>query len=220
MNILIVYAHPEPASFNGALKDLAIDVFQEAGHEVKVSDLYAMKFQAEGGPWDFTGTMNPGRFDYLAEQMKGSFAPEVKDEIDKLLWCDLLILQFPLWWFSLPAILKGWVDRVFAVGFAYDRTRSYETGPFQGKRAMLSFTTGAPPAAYVEGGRHGDLNQLLLHIHRGMLAFVGMEVLPPFVAYSVGRITKAQRAEYLKAFRQRLLAVQTTDPLLAVYESN
>ena len=44
---------------------------------------------------------------------------DAKTEIEKLLWADTLILQFPLWWFSMPAILKGWVDRVFAYGFAY-----------------------------------------------------------------------------------------------------
>jgi len=58
--------------------------------------------------------------------------------MDKLVWADFVIFQFPLWWFSVPAILKGWVDRVFAMGFSYNYGRSYEKGVFRGKRAMLS----------------------------------------------------------------------------------
>jgi NAD(P)H dehydrogenase (quinone) len=53
MNVLLVYAHPEPASFNGALKDLAVEVLTGAGHSVEVSDLYAMRFDPVTGPGDF-----------------------------------------------------------------------------------------------------------------------------------------------------------------------
>lgn len=210
MNVLIVYAHPEPASFNRAMKDFAVEVLEQAGHAVKVSDLYAMKFEAEGGPDDFLERANPERFDYLAEQTHAKFSAELQGEMDKLMWCDLVIFQFPLWWFSLPAILKGWVDRVFAVGFAYDRARSYETGVFRGKRAMLSFTTGAPPTFYVDGGRHGDIDTLILHIQRGMLYYVGMDVVPPFIAYGAARVAPDQRAGYLEAYRQRLETIDQT----------
>ena len=70
---------------------------------------------------------------YAAEH--GGFAPDIKAEMDKVVWCATLIFQFPLWWFSIPAILKGWVDRVFAMGFAYGGSHIYETGVFRGKRA-------------------------------------------------------------------------------------
>ena len=214
MKALIVYAHPEPRSFNGSLKDLAVEVLTEAGHSVQVSDLYAMKFHAAGGPDDFTELQDADRFNYQAEQSAGHFTPELRSEFEKLAWCDLLILQFPLWWFSLPAILKGWVDRVFAFGFAYDRLRSYEDGVFKGKRGMLSLTTGGPAAAYSESGRHGgSIEHLLVHVNRGMLYFLGMDVLPPFVAYGAARVTPEQRTELLSAYRERLLAIETTVPI-------
>ncbi|SRR5579883_492574 len=205
MNVLIVYAHPEPGSFNGAMKDLAVDVLTGAGHTVQVSDLYAMRFDAAGGPDDFTERANPDRFGYQAEQAAGHFVPELKAEMEKLAWCDLLILQFPLWWFSLPGIMKGWIDRVFAFGFAYDRSRSYDTGIFRGKRAMLAFTTGAPAATYGPAGRNGSIDELLLHVNRGMLYFLGMEVLEPFIAYGAPRCTPEQRSACLAAYRERLL---------------
>jgi NAD(P)H dehydrogenase (quinone) len=77
--------------------------------------LYAIKFDPAGGPGDLIGREDPSCFRYQREQLHASekdlFVPELKEEMDKLVWADLVIFQFPLWWFSLPAILKGWVDR-------------------------------------------------------------------------------------------------------------
>ena len=214
MNILIVYAHPEPKSFNGAMKDVAVDVLRSVGHQVQVSDLYDMRFDPRGGPVDFLTRDDEECFRYQREQSRATsaamFVPELKAEMDKLAWADLVIFQFPLWWFSLPAILKGWVDRVFAMGFSYDANRRYRTGIFRGKRGMLAMTTGGPPASYEPGGPNGDIAQLLHHINHGMLHFVGMDVLPPFIAYGAARVTQEQREAYLAAYRQRLLALETT----------
>lgn len=217
MKILIVYAHPEPQSFNAALKNLAVEVLQGAGHEVQVSDLYTLGFDPAGGPVDFIERDNPQFFHYQREQIHATesdlFVRELKAEMDKLVWADFVIFQFPLWWFSLPAILKGWVDRVFAMGFSYGPQERHATGIFRGKRAMLSFTTGGPPASYVPGGPNGDIDELLRHIQYGMFHFVGMDVLPPFIAYGAARVAPEQRAEYLKAYRARLLSLESTAPL-------
>ena len=80
-------------------------------------------------------------------------------EIDRLFAADLLILQFPMWWFSVPAILKGWIDRVFAFGVTYDFGRTWDKGVMCGRRAMLSMTTSAPPGVFMPDGRSGDLNR-------------------------------------------------------------
>jgi len=217
MKVLIVYAHPEPLSFNAALKDLAVEVLSGARHEVVVSDLYAMKFNPAGGPADFSEREDPQCFRYQREQInataKSLFVPDLKAEMDKLVWADFVIFQFPLWWFSLPAILKGWVDRVFAMGFSYNIGVSFEKGIFRGKRAMLSFTTGGPPAAYGVEGKNGDLSELLRHVQYGMLRYVGMDVLPPFIAYSAARVTPEQRTAYLAAYRDRLLSLDVTAPI-------
>lgn len=217
MNVLIVYAHPEPKSFNGAMKELAVEVLKGAGHTVQVSDLYAMNFAPAGGPIDFLEREDEACFRYQREQVHandaGLFAPELREEMDKLVWADLVIFQFPLWWFSLPAILKGWVDRVFAMGFSYGAGQRYATGVFRGKRGMLAMTTGGPPASYVEGGSHGEIGQLLMHIQHGMFAFVGMDVVPPFIAYGAARVSPEERAAYLEAYRDRLLALESTAPI-------
>jgi NAD(P)H dehydrogenase (quinone) len=217
MKILIVYAHPEPKSFNGAMKNLAVEVLTEGGHEVMVSDLYGMNFDPRGGPIDFTTLAHPEYFHYQREQIDAlanrRFEPMLQAEMDKLVWADLVIFQFPLWWFSLPAILKGWVDRIFAMGFAYDIRRSHEAGVFRGKRGMLAFTTGAPAVSYVPGGRNGDLHELLYHVQYGQLHFIGMDVLPPFVAYGASRAPEEVRAQYLADYRARLMAIEETAPI-------
>jgi len=217
MKVFIVHAHHEPHSFNAALTRLAQDVLTEAGHVVQISDLYAMKFDPVSDRRNFTSVKNP---DYLKQQMEeqyatetSSFAPDIAAELEKLDWCDVLIFQFPLWWFSLPAILKGWVDRVFAMGAVYGGGKWYDQGQFQGRRAMLSVTTGGGPGIYSPMGLNGDINQILYPINHGILRFVGFDVLPPFIAYGVSRAGDDGRSNYLDEYRQRLLTLDATPPI-------
>jgi NAD(P)H dehydrogenase (quinone) len=217
MNVLLVYAHPEPQSFNGAMRDLAIDVLTRDRHTVVLSDLYAMNFNAIGGPHDFQDLQDTTFFKYQREQRHATatrtFAPDVAREMEKLIRADMLLLQFPLWWYSLPAILKGWIDRVFAMGFAYDAGRAHESGPIQGKRAMVAVTTGGPSTSFGVGAFSPPIDDVLFHIQYGMLHFAGMQVLPPFIAYGAARIDDAQRAALLDRFGEHLQALETLQPL-------
>jgi NAD(P)H dehydrogenase (quinone) len=129
--VLIVHAHHEPKSFCSALKDTARAVFGEDGAQVQVRDLYAENFNPVSGRHNFLTAANP---DFLKQQFEeeyatvhNGFAPELENEMRKLEQCDLLVFVFPLWWFGLPAILKGWVDRVFTYKRIYGAGRWYET---------------------------------------------------------------------------------------------
>jgi NAD(P)H dehydrogenase (quinone) len=217
MRVLIVYAHPEPTSFNGAMKDLAVETLSAAGHAVTVSDLYAQGFNPVAGAHDFTHRADPARLDFGAEQAHaartGGFAPDVRAEMDKVLAADLLILQFPFWWYSLPAMLKGWIDRVFAYGVAYDFGRTWDRGVFTGRRAMLAFTTSAPPTSSLPDGRNGDLERTLWPLHAGVLALCGYDVLKPFVAHAVRWVDAQQRDAILAEYRVRLQGLEADAPL-------
>lgn len=214
MNILIVYAHPEPKSFNGAMKDLAVSVLTQQGHQVKVSDLYEMKFKALADQEDFAELEYPEFLKEHSEQNltsgKGKLAQDIVAEQEKLLWADFLILQFPLWWFSLPAIMKGWVDRVFTTGFSYGGGKLYDKGGLKGKKAMLALTTGGPASRYSPNGLNADIEKILFAINHGILHFVGMEVLPPFIAWSPASVGDKGRQQYLEDYRQRLLNLEST----------
>jgi len=218
MNILIIHAHHEPNSFNSALKNKAVEIFTTSGNQVVVSDLYAMNFKAIADKNDFKSNSGNVHFKYQAEQVhastNNSFADDIQIEMEKLMQADIVIFNFPLWWFSVPAILKGWVDRVFAMGFAYGGGKGvYDTGVFKGKKGMLCITTGGPNTTYLPEGRNGDIDKILFHINHGMLYFTGMDVLPPFISYSVARKTDEERIAELLKYEQYLLSLDTLKPI-------
>ncbi len=218
MNCLIVFAHPEPVSFNGALKDLAVRELERQGHTVVVTDLYRMGWNPALGPEDFHGERaNADYLDLSREQehahATGGLSAEVRAEQAKVTAADLVLFQFPVWWFSMPAILKGWVDRVFSRGFAYSAGRKYETGHFRGKRAMLCLTTGTASTLYEANGIDGDLHHVLWPIHNGILGYTGFTVLHPFAAWMPGRVSADERQSYLDAFADRLRKLDRTEPL-------
>ena len=218
MNVLIVFAHPEPASFSAALKNEAVAALSQAGHAVTVSDLYAMGWNPALGSEEFAhDRANPGFLDLSREQehahRNGSHAADVRAEQAKVAAADLVLFHFPVWWFGMPAMLKGWVDRVFSRGFAYSAGRKYERGHFKGKRAMLCISTGTASTLYEPDGIDGDLLHVLWPIHNGMLAYTGFTVLPPFVAWMPGRVDGAGRAATLAAYRARLASLDVAEPL-------
>ena len=112
MKVFIVHAHAEPKSFNGAMFQAAQTTLRDAGHAVVTSDLYAMKFDPVSDRRNFTTVKNAVFFKQQIEEIHatevGGFAPDVETELRKVESCDLMIWQFPLWWFGLPGILKGW----------------------------------------------------------------------------------------------------------------
>jgi NAD(P)H dehydrogenase (quinone) len=218
MNVLIIFAHPEPASFSAALKDEAVAALAQAGHAVVVSDLYAMGWNPALGPQEFEHDRADAAFLDLSREQEhahrhGSHADDVRAEQAKVIAADLVLLHFPVWWFGMPAILKGWVDRVFSRGFAYSAGRKYDHGHFQGKRAMLCITTGTASTLYEPDGIDGNLLHVLWPIHNGMLGYTGFTVLPPFVAWMPGRVDAEERASYRMAYRERLAAIDATEPL-------
>lgn len=211
MNVLVVYWHPEPKSFNGAMFQTAIEALEGAGHKVKTSDLHAMNFDPVSGRHNFTTTNEPEFFKQQLEEMYATdndgFAPEIEAEIQKLEWCDLVIFQFPLWWFGMPAMLKGWVDRVFVMGRTYGGGRFYENGVYKGKKAMVSVTMGGPEELYVKDGWNGDLDAILRPIHRGVFEFNGFSVLEPHKVFGPARKTEDERKAELDNYAQRLTSI-------------
>jgi len=217
MQVLIVYAHPEPQSFNGALQNAAIEVLSAEGHEVEVSDLYAEGFNPVAGPGDVSSPADSAVFNLGLEQMRasqtGAFAADVQSELDKVLAADFLILQFPMWWFSMPAILKGWIDRVFAFGSVYDFGRTWDNGVFSGRRAMLSLTASAPAAAFMPDGRNGDMERVLWPIHAGILALCGYSVLPPFIAHGIPFIGEEAMQAEVDRYKGYLRGIESIEPM-------
>ncbi len=188
MQVLIVHVHPEPNSFNAELTAHAAGVLGAGGAAVEVADLYAEGFDPVEKAAHYPAPAEPGRFAPLAEQRNasrdGTLPPEVRKAIARLERADLVLFQFPLWWHGPPAMLKGWLDRVFVNGGLYTSRKRYDTGHFRGRRALVSITTGAPEAAFGPGARGGDLAVMLWPLHYS-LHYMGFRVLAPFAAHGV-----------------------------------
>ena len=228
MRIFIVHAHPEPQSFNSAMTREATQALRAAGHDVDISDLYAMGFNPVSDRRNFVTVHNPQYYRQQSEEAYAAahdgFAADIQAEMDKLFRCDVLILQFPLWWFGLPAILKGWIDRVFASGGrTYGGGKWYDRGVFRGKRAMCSVTIGGAAPIYSESGLNGPISSILFPINHGMLYFTGFTVIEPFLVHAPVRIGDDERAAYLALYRKRVLELASaptiTYPKLADYDA-
>lgn len=213
MKVFIVHAHPEPRSFGQALLQRAVHTLRETGHQVVVSDLYAMGFQPVATGDDFSERRFPDALQYDREQKQASqrqtFREDIQAELDKLMACDLLILQFPLWWFSVPAIMKGWIDRVFANGTVYGAGgKRFDQGGLKGRKAMLAFTTGCFPEMMAPDGLLGQRDVILWHLQHGTFGYSGLQVLQPFVGWSIQYTDPGQRGAYLDAYEARLRGIE------------
>jgi NAD(P)H dehydrogenase (quinone) len=213
-NVLIVYAAPEPKSLNGALLAAALKTLGDRGMTVEISDLYGMNFKAVLDASDFPSRRETTVFDPAAEQLHamacGSIAPDIAAEIEKVGRADLLIFQFPIWWTSMPAILKGWFDRVFAQGFAVNTATGevYGRGLLRGKKAMVVVTTGSPPELYLPDGPHGDIHEHLRSLTHATLEFCGLDVLPTHVVFGAAGIAPIDADREVELYQDRLLSIE------------
>jgi NAD(P)H dehydrogenase (quinone) len=225
MNIFIVFAHPEPQSLSAALRDVAIAELTAQGHNVQLSDLYAMGWKSQVDRLDFPA-LAPGSRLYASlasgeAYAAGTLTADVKAEQDKMIWADVLILQFPLWSYSMPAILKGWVERVYAKGFAYGVGEHSDThwgdrfgeGTMAGKRAMCIVTAGGWESHYSARGINGPIDDILFPINHGIFYYPGYAALPPFVAYRVDRLDQAGFTSISDQLRERMRTLDTIAPI-------
>lgn len=221
--VLWVSAHPEPESLTGQLRCAGIAALERAGHRVVESDLYSMGWDPVVRPenLDRRGSAAPVQVTSAGRraQLDGTQAADVAAEQEKLGAADALIVQFPLWWYGMPAILKGWFDRVFVSGFAFGtdpstgRRMRFERGPFRGTRALVVTTLGDRPASIGPRGKSGELHELLFGLLHGTFAYTGMSVLPPWALPSADFTDAASFRQAVESLTCRLAGLFSEDPL-------
>ncbi|CAH1778452.1 unnamed protein product [Owenia fusiformis] len=216
-NILMVYAHEEPKSFNGSMKDLAVQALKRQGHNVEVSDLYEMNFEPRTTKKDIKG--NPKDKDYFKYPVEAGIAfandnlsDDIKAEQDKVRAANLIIFQFPIAWGSFPAIMKGWLDRVLCYGFAYGDGKFMDASPLNGKKVLLSFTTGCPAEFYTNTGLLGDMDILLWPMQNN-LRFCGFDILAPQIVYAPAHCEEKDRDAIIEAWQTRLKGLIKEKPV-------
>jgi len=195
----------------------AVEELSRAGHDVVVSDLYAMNWNPVASAADFGSRKSPDYLVYAMEQRHaweaGTLAPDIVAEVEKVKSADLIIFSFPVYWFSVPAMLKGWIDRVLISGVCYGGMRFYDQGGLKGKKAVLSFTLGGREHMFGPDAIHGELEMMLRPLLRGTLAYVGLDVLPFFPGYHVPYLKPEARAQILQDYKNWLAQLPTATPL-------
>ena len=132
--VLIIFAHPSHQSYNFGILQKIIEGLGEQGHEIQVDDLYAQRFDPV----------------MTEEELRKQIPDTILREQKKVAWADTLFFIFPVWWWSPPAILKGWLERVLCLDFAftYDIKRNGYVGTLEGRRAVIISTGSSDPGSY------------------------------------------------------------------------
>lgn len=207
-NALLVHAHSEADSFVSAMRDRIARSLTTSGYAIEHSDLYAMNWNPVISPNDFGSRRDPGHLTYALEQRHnfelGTLASDVQAEIAKVQETNLVVFTFPLFWFNVPAILKGWIDRVFISGPFYGGKTIYGRAGMTGKVATAAFSLGGREYMFGPDGLHGPLvDGFLRSFFQGSLGYVGFEVIEPFVAYHTPYLPLAERMACLDAVGRR-----------------
>lgn len=208
----IVYCHPEPKSFVGAMAATARASLERTGWQVTSSDLYAKQFNPVASVEDFGSRSDPEHLVYSLEQRHarehGTLARDIVDELEPVLESELLVFAFPVFWFSVPAMLKGWFDRVLLSGTFYGGRRVYDRGGMAGRKAIVLTSLGGREHMFGPDAIHGDLTMgMLRHVMQGTLGYVGYEVYEPFVAFHVPYVTDDARRELLTSLDEQITSL-------------
>uniref|UniRef100_A0A5F9DT87 Ribosyldihydronicotinamide dehydrogenase [quinone] n=1 Tax=Oryctolagus cuniculus TaxID=9986 RepID=A0A5F9DT87_RABIT len=160
---------------------------------------------------------NPEVFSYGVEAYeackKRCLTSDILEEQKKVQEADLVIFQFPLYWFSVPAIMKGWMDRVLCQGFAFDFPGIYDAGFLKGKLALLSLTTGGTAEMYTRTGASGDFRYFLWPLQHGALHFCGFQVLAPQISFAPEYASEEERKAMVASWAQRLKTIWQEKPI-------
>lgn len=174
MKHLIIYAHPNPESLNSQLQQTLASHLWDNGHEVEIRDLYQLNFNPVLSLEDMDG------------QRKGHVSAEIKKEQEFIAWADCIIFIYPIWWTGLPAIIKGYIDRVFSYGFAYRYDLGVQKGLLLGKQTVIINTHGKSNEEY----KAIEMDKaLLLTSEKGIYTYCGLTIKKHFFFDKADRAT-------------------------------
>jgi len=188
MKVLIVFTHPNSNSFNHALLENISAGLNHAGHEVKVKNLYEEGFNPVLDSDDLSALHNGNIPDRIAKQQRELLWAE-------LLWAEGLVFIYPLWWFTPPAMLKGWFDVTFSNGVAFEYSNEGAKGLLKHKKALVLITAGASKEYFKE---NNALEISYRPLTDGTLGFCGIEEVTQEIYYDIVNSSDEDRADILK----------------------
>ena len=161
MKHLIIYAHPNVASLNFLLKQTIVETLKQQNHEVVIRNLYDLNFNPILSLEDMSG------------QRMGEVSKDVKREQEYITWAEHITFIYPIWWTGMPAIMKGYIDRVFSYGFAYRYDAGIQKGLLKRKQTTIINTHGKSQAEYESIGMDKALS---LTSDTGIFEYCGLEI--------------------------------------------
>ena len=162
MKHLVIYAHPYEKSFCSSLKNMIIETSKAHNIHTVERDLYKM---------DFSPVLSA---DEIVALQKGEVSSDVLEEQQLITDSDLITFIYPIWWTQMPAILKGYIDRVFTHGYAYEAVGHHTfEGLLKSKRVAIYNTIGTTMKESVDQGLIDSMKKLS---HTGIIEYVGMDV--------------------------------------------
>ena len=195
MNYLIIYCHPNDKSFNRAILQQVTEELYSTGEVIDICNLYHSGFNP---------VLTPAE---LQQIQTGGTPPDISEHQQRIAEADRLVFIFPIWWVSMPALLKGYIDRVFTPGFAYRPTSEGIIPLLTDKQAILVNTMGSP---YDEYKRSGMLDTIQKQFTAGIFNFCGIEIIGHMIFGNVTRATAEQRTEMLQQVKQYIHTITLT----------
>ncbi len=192
MKALVVFTHPNPKSFNKAILDTVTSELQKKNAEVRVKDLYAMNFNPVLSGSDFQ--------QLIAGQVPQDIATEQAD----ITWADTIIFIYPIWWWGQPALLKGWIDRVFSHGFAYQQNEQGVVGLLKNKKSLVITTSGSDEATWDQTAAAQAIKRVII---TGTLNFSGISDVTYKNLFSVPVVSDADRQGMLAEVQKLISAL-------------
>jgi len=187
MKFLIIYCHPNPQSFNHAILQEFIKGLEETGKEFEVVDLYKSGFDPILKIGDFVG-------------MRGENIPkDILEQQDKVKNADIIIFIHPTWWGGMPAMLKGYLDRIFSIGFAYKMGKAQPEGLLGDKKVLIIRTTALPEELYLQSGVENLVRTLSSYKFQ---IVCGVKDLQHYVFYAVPSVSEEVRKTYLQKVKE------------------
>lgn len=186
MKHLIIYAHPNQESLNGQFKQCIEKTLKEQEHEAVVRDLYQLEFNPVLSIEDMMGQRN------------GTVDDRIEKEQEYISWADVVTFIHPIWWTGMPAIMKGYIDRVFSYGFAYRYDQGIQKGLLTGKQAIILNTHGKSNEEYTAIGMD---KALLLTSDKGIYSYCGFQIKEHFFFDKADRATPEAIETWLSRIR-------------------
>ena len=182
MKHLVIFAHPYSKSFGKGIVDTIEKEVSNNESEIRIRDLYELGFDPILKGSD------------LLNLQSANYADDIKVEQDHIKWADVITFVYPVWWAGLPAMLKGYADRVLANGFAFTYGANGPVGLLKGKKSILFSTTGFPSDVYAQIGMHKSMQQTT---DEAIFEFCGIEVVKHVFFGAVPSSTEEELKQYL-----------------------